>query len=124
MSDVKSSHLTAEERRDRSHRPLTLPGPEIDSLNDDERTALRWARETCTCDVRMVRGLRGAAYALLLRCVSLGGTIYHEVDGFASLEELQARLKRPGVTDRVPMGAYDVAARRPLSLTDLERAAS
>jgi hypothetical protein len=124
MSDVKSPHLSAEERRDRPHRPLTLPGPEIEALNEDERNALRWARETCTCDVRMVRGLHGATYALLLRCVSLSGTIYHEVDGFASREALQARLSRPGVTDRVPVGAYDVAGRRALPIKELQQAAS
>jgi hypothetical protein len=123
MSDVKSPHLSAEERRDRPHRPLAFPGPETETLNDDERNALRWARDSCTCDVRTLRSLRGAAYALLLRCVSLSGAIYHEVDGFGSTEELETRLARPGVTDRVPVGAYDIGARRPLPLKELPRAA-
>jgi hypothetical protein len=123
MTDVKRTHLSAEERRDRPHRPLAFPAPEIESLNDDERHALRWARDACACDVRSVRTLRGASYALLLRCVSLSGAIYHEVDGFGSRDELYARLARPGVTDRVPVGAYDVEGRRPLPLEDLLRAA-
>jgi hypothetical protein len=119
MSDVKSPNPPAEERRDRPHRPLAFPGPEVDTLSEEERAALRWAREVCVCDVRTVRALRGATFALLLRCVSLSGSIYHEVDGFGSEEELRARLGRPGVTDRVPIAAYDVLARSPLELAAL-----
>jgi hypothetical protein len=110
----------AKEQRDRQSRPLVTPSPDSVSLNAQEREAVRWAKETAKAELRSIRKLAGARYAVLLKITGAGGTPSHALEGVESKEALTERVKTAGNMSEEVVGAYEVKGGRPLTVSNVD----
>ena len=82
-----------------------------------EHEALRWARELAHgTELRSIRGLAGARFAVLVRLQSASGTRFLSVDGLSSREALRERVKPGATVGEEVLGAYEVKGGRPVTV--------
>jgi hypothetical protein len=82
-----------------------------------EQEALRWARGLAAgTELRSVRHLAGARFAVLVRLQSASGTRFLSVDGMPSREALRERVKPGATVGEEVLGAYEVKGGRPISI--------
>ena len=82
-----------------------------------EQEALRWARELAHgTELRSIRGLAGARFAVLVRLQSASGTRFLSVDGLSSREALRERVKPGATVGEEVLGAYEVKGGRPVTV--------
>lgn len=109
-----------QERRDRPG-PGTSTRSDARSLSSQEREATKWAREAAGTDLRSIKNLAGARYAVLLKVQSATGSTMMSVEGLATREALIERLKPGAGFGEEVIGAYEVRGGRPITTsTDTE----
>lgn len=82
-----------------------------------EQEALRWARGLAAgTELRSIRNLAGARFAVLVRLQSASGTRFLSVDGLPSREALRERVKPGATVGEEVLGAYEVKGGRPISI--------
>lgn len=82
-----------------------------------EKEALRWARELAgTGELRSIRNLAGARFAVLVRLQSASGMKFLSVEGIADREALKERVKPGATVGEEVLGAYEVKGGRPVTI--------
>jgi hypothetical protein len=123
MSDEPEYLRRLRENQERRDRPAAggSPRPEARPLSQQEREATKWARETAGTDLRAVKNLAGARYAVLLKVQSATGSTMLSVEGLPTREALIERLKPGAGFGEEVVGAYEVRGGRPITTsTDAE----
>ncbi len=87
------------------------------NLSPQEQEALRWAREVADGqELRSIRNLAGARFAVVLRLQSASGTRFLSVEGLADRETLKERVKPGATVGEEVLGAYEVKGGRPVTI--------
>ena len=82
-----------------------------------EQETLRWARGLAAgTELRSIRHLAGARFAVLVRLQSASGTRFLSLDGMPSREALRERVKPGATVGEEVLGAYEVKGGRPISI--------
>lgn len=82
-----------------------------------EHETLRWARELAAgTELRSIRGLSGARFAVLVRLQSASGMRFLSVEGLASRDALKERVKPGATVGEEVLGAYEVKGGRPVTI--------
>ena len=82
-----------------------------------EHETLRWARELAAgTELRSIRNLSGARFAVLVRLQSASGMRFLSVEGLASRDTLKERVKPGATVGEEVLGAYEVKGGRPVSV--------
>jgi hypothetical protein len=82
-----------------------------------EQEALRWARELAAgTELRSVRNLSGARFAVLVRLQSASGLRFLSVEGISTREALKERVKPGATVGEEVLGAYEVKGGRPVDI--------
>ncbi|HEU5219288.1 MAG TPA: hypothetical protein VFU23_11545 [Gemmatimonadales bacterium] len=86
-------------------------------LSGQEQEALRWARELAAgTELRSIRNLSGARFALLVRLQSASGVRFLSVEGIPTREALKERVKPGATVGEEVLGAYEVKGGRPVTI--------
>ncbi len=84
------------------------------SYSPQEQEALRWARGIAAGqELRSIRNLGGARFAVLLRLQSASGTRFLSVEGLPTREALKERVKPGATVGEEVLGAYEVRRAHP-----------
>ena len=87
------------------------------SYSVQEQEALRWARELAAgTELRSIRNLSGARFAVLVRLQSASGLRFLSVEGIATREALKERVKPGATVGEEVLGAYEVKGGRPVEI--------
>lgn len=87
------------------------------SYSTQEQEALRWARELAAgTELRSVRNMSGARFAVLVRLQSASGLRFLSVEGIATREALKERVKPGATVGEEVLGAYEVKGGRPVEI--------
>jgi hypothetical protein len=82
-----------------------------------EHEALRWAREVAAgTELRSIRNLAGARFAVLVRLQSASGLRFLSVEGLPGREALKERVKPGATVGEEVLGAYEVKGGRPVTV--------
>ena len=82
-----------------------------------EQEALRWAREVAEgTELRSIRSLSGARFAVLVRLQSASGLRFLSVEGLPDRETLKERVKPGATVGEEVLGAYEVRGGRPVTI--------
>lgn len=106
----------AREQREQKSRPAPGPADTTATLSAAEQEAVRWARETARTELRAVRNLSGARFAVLVKVASASGVAFHTLEGLASREAALERVKAARAMGDDVLGAYEVSGGRPLAV--------
>ena len=86
-------------------------------FSGQEQEALRWARELAAgTELRSVRNLAGARFALLVRLQSASGVRFLSVEGIPTRDALKERVKPGATVGEEVLGAYEVKGGRPVTI--------
>jgi hypothetical protein len=95
----------------------TRPDAGAQNLSGQEQEALRWARELAAgTELRSIRNLSGARFALLVRLQSASGVRFLSVEGIPTREALKERVKPGATVGEEVLGAYEVKGGRPVTI--------
>lgn len=87
------------------------------AYSPQEQEALRWARALAAgTELRSIRSLRGARFAVLLRLQSASGTRFLSVEGIPTRDALKERVKPGATVGEEVLGAYEVKGGRPVTI--------
>lgn len=91
-------------------------------LSVQEQEAVKWARELGGTNLRSMKGVAGAKYALLYKLASASGTTFVSLEGLASREALLERIRNGLMMGEEMLGAYEIRGGRPaeISVVDSE----
>ena len=123
MTDEPEYLRRLRENQERRDRPGTGTSTRSEqrSLSNQEREATKWAREAAGTDLRSIKNLAGARYAVLLKVQSATGSTMMSVEGLGTREALIERLKPGAGFGEEVIGAYEVRGGRPITTsTDAE----
>ncbi|HEX9164499.1 MAG TPA: hypothetical protein VF862_01210 [Gemmatimonadales bacterium] len=82
-----------------------------------EQEALRWAKEVAEGqELRSVRHLAGARFAVVLRLQSASGQRLLSLEGIPDREALRERVKPGATVGEEVLGAYEVRGGRPVTI--------
>jgi hypothetical protein len=108
-----------QERQDKSKvagaaRPDSAQG----QLTVQEQETIRWARDIAEgAELRSIRNLAGARFAVLVRLQSASGMRFLSVEGLRDREALKERVKPGATVGEEVLGAYEVRGGRPVTIT-------
>ena len=91
-------------------------GGDQGSLSVQEKEAVKWAREVGGPDLRSMKGLTNAKYALLYRLASASGTTFVSLEGLPSREALVERIKNGLMMGEEMLGGYEIRGGRPAEI--------
>lgn len=87
------------------------------ALSVAEQEALRWAKELSEGqELRSVRNLAGARFAVLVRLQSASGQRFLSLEGIPEREALRERVKPGATVGEEVLGAYEVKGGRPVTV--------
>jgi hypothetical protein len=87
------------------------------SYSVQEQESLRWARELAAgTELRSIRNLSGARFAVLIRLQSASGLRFLSVEGIPTREALKERVKPGATVGEEVLGAYEVKGGRPVEI--------
>ena len=87
-------------------------------LSLQEQEAVRWARGLAEgADLRSIRNLSGARFAVLVRLQSASGMRFLSVEGLSDREALKERVKPGATVGEEVLGAYEVRGGRPVAIS-------
>lgn len=91
-------------------------------LSVQEQEAVKWARELGGTNLRSMKNMAGAKYALLYKLASASGTTFVSLEGLSSREALLERIRSGLMMGEEMLGAYEVRGGRPaeVSVVDSE----
>jgi hypothetical protein len=82
-----------------------------------EQEAIRWARQLAGgTELRSIRALSGARFAVLVRLQSATGARFLSLEGLASREVLRERVKPGATVGEEVLGAYEIKGGRPVTI--------
>jgi hypothetical protein len=82
-----------------------------------EQEALRWAKEVAEGqELRSVRHLAGARFAVVIRLQSASGQRFLSLEGIADRDTLRERVKPGATVGEEVLGAYEVRGGRPVAI--------
>jgi hypothetical protein len=82
-----------------------------------EQETLRWAKEVAAGqELRSIRNLSGARFAVLVRLQSASGSRFLSVEGIPTRDALKERVKPGATVGEEVLGAYEVRGGRPVSI--------
>jgi len=97
--------------------PTARPEGGAPSYSTQEHEALRWARELAQgTELRSIRNLAGARFAVLVRLQSASGMRFLSVEGLPSRDALKERVKPGATVGEEVLGVYEVKGGRPVSI--------
>lgn len=106
----------AQAARQQAGAPREKPS-EGGALSTAEQEAIRWAKEVAAGqELRSVRGLAGARFAVLVRLQSATGQRLLSLEGVPDRETLRERVKPGGMVGEEVLGAYEVRGGRPVTI--------
>ena len=108
-----------QERQARAGKGSSAPGPEAGApvYSSQEQEAIRWARKLAGgTELRSIRGLAGARFAVLVRLQSASGMRFLSVEGLASRDALKERVKPGATVGEEVLGAYEIKGGRPVTI--------
>ena len=108
-----------QERQQKGAKPEVAGRPEAagPALSQQEQEAVRWARRLAGgAELRSVRSLSGARFAVLVRLQSASGIRFLSLEGLASREALKERVKPGATVGEDVLGAYEIKGGRPVSI--------
>jgi len=106
-----------QERQDRSRKSGPAPEAAAPAYSAQEEEALRWARQLAgSAELRSIRGLAGARFAVLVRLQSASGSRFLSVEGLATRELLKERVKPGATVGEEVLGAYEIRGGRPVGI--------
>lgn len=103
----------SQERRDRGPEPRAR---ESQALTVQEREATKWAREAAGTDLRAMKNLPGARYAVLLKVVSATGSTLYSLEGLPSREAVIDRLRPDAGYGEEVVAAYEIRGGHPITI--------
>lgn len=106
----------AREQREQKARPSGDSATTSGALTAAEQGAVRWARETARTELRAVRKLAGAQYAVLLKVASASGAAFYTLEGLPGRDAALERVKSAQAMGDDVLGAYEVSGARPLTI--------
>lgn len=111
------------ENQERRDRPASGPAPRTDTrpMTVQEREATRWGREVAGTDLRAVKNLTGARYAVVMKVQSATGSTMISMEGLPTREALIERLKPGAGFGEEVIGAYEVRGGRPITTSTDEQ---
>jgi hypothetical protein len=111
-------HKAQKEREARAPRAAGAAAPEAGpAYSPQEHEALRWARDLAAgTELRSIRNLSGARFAVLLRLQSASGMRFLSVEGIPSRDALKERVKPGATVGEEVLGAYEVKGGRPVTI--------
>jgi hypothetical protein len=87
------------------------------TFSTQEQEALRWARELADgAELRSIRHLVGARFAVLIRLQSASGLKFLSVEGIPDREALKERVKPGATVGEEVLGAYEIKGGRPVTI--------
>lgn len=93
------------------------PGRAEASTNPHEQETIRWAREVAAGqEIRSVRNLAGARFAVLVRLQSVTGTKLLSLEGIADRDTLKERVKPGATVGEEVLGVYEIKGGRPVTV--------
>ena len=107
-----------QERQDKAKAaPAARPEAATQSYSPQEQETLRWARQLAAgTELRSIRNLAGARFAVLVRLQSASGMRFLSVEGLASRDALKERVKPGATVGEEVLGAYEVKGGRPVEI--------
>ena len=82
-----------------------------------EQETIRWARGLAEgAELRSIRNLSGARFAVLVRLQSASGLRFLSVEGIGDREALKERVKPGATVGEEVLGAYEVRGGRPVTI--------
>jgi len=107
-----------QERQEKAGRnPAALRTEGSPQYSTPEQEALRWARKLAAgTELRSIRGLAGARFAVLVRLQSASGMRFLSVEGLPSRDALKERVKPGATVGEEVLGAYEVKGGRPVTI--------
>lgn len=89
----------------------------VPSFSAAEHEALRWARELAAgTELRSIRNLGGARFAVLVRLQSASGLKFLSVEGIAERDAVKERVKPGATVGEEVLGVYEVKGGRPVTV--------
>ncbi len=108
-----------QESQAKSGKPAAVarPDPATPVYSSQEQETLRWARGLAgATELRSIRNLSGARFAVLVRLQSASGMRFLSVEGLPSREALRERVKPGATVGEEVLGAYEVKGGRPVTI--------
>jgi hypothetical protein len=108
-----------QERLEKAGKGTAAVRPEAGApaYSAQEHETLRWARELAAgTELRSIRGLSGARFAVLVRLQSASGMRFLSVEGLADRDALKERVKPGATVGEEVLGAYEVKGGRPVAI--------
>jgi len=88
------------------------------SQNPHEQEAIRWAKGVAAGqEIRSVRNLATARFAVLVRLQSASGSKFLSLDGLPDREALKERVKPGATVGEEVLGAYEIKGGRPVTIS-------
>ena len=109
----------AQQEKSEKGKDAAASRPEASAPNYSvqEQEALRWARELAAgTELRSIRNLSGARFAVLVRLQSASGLRFLSVEGIPTREALKERVKPGATVGEEVLGAYEVKGGRPVEI--------
>jgi hypothetical protein len=95
--------------------PAKGTAPSAGTLQEQE--AVRWAKEVAAGqELRSVRNLAGARFAVLVRLQSASGERLLSLEGISDRDTLKERVKPGATVGEEVLGAYEVRGGRPVTI--------
>ncbi|HEV8612359.1 MAG TPA: hypothetical protein VGQ73_02540 [Gemmatimonadales bacterium] len=112
-------HRAQQERQEKAGKssPSARPEGAAPAYSPQEHETLRWARELAAgTELRSIRNLAGARFAVLVRLQSASGMRFLSVEGLPTRETLKERVKPGATVGEEVLGAYEVKGGRPVTI--------
>jgi hypothetical protein len=91
--------------------------PGTPQYSSQEQEAIRWARHLAGGnELRSVRSMSGARFAVLVRLQSATGARFLSLEGLPNREVLKERVKPGATVGEEVLGAYEVKGGRPVTI--------
>ncbi len=87
------------------------------SATPQEQDAIRWAKQLAGGqELRSIRSLAGARFAVLVRLQSATGARFISLEGLPSRDALRERVKPGATVGEEVLGAYEIKGGRPVTI--------
>ncbi len=114
---LKRIRQAQEDRAKRSERPAPAESAATPQYSSQEQEAIRWARHLAGGnELRSVRSMAGARFAVLVRLQSATGARFLSLEGLPNRDVLKERVKPGATVGEEVLGAYEVKGGRPVNI--------
>ncbi len=116
LKRLRQSQEDRARRADKAANPVR-PETTTPPYSAQEQEAIRWAKHLAgSTELRSIRSLGGARFAVLVRLQSATGARFLSLEGLPSRDVLRERVKPGATVGEEVLGAYEVKGGRPVSI--------